>query len=349
MNVSITLNPPLPAMNHTFVVSYPPHHLVNEPGLSTYTVPPEFQNPEGADIILRSSDDVDFRTHMSVLSKSSQVFQGMLDIPTPHMMEIDGAPHVELPVVDMTEAHGTLDNILRLCYNSINDPIMHSFEEARDTVAAMTKYEMDEKWSEWMKSTLVSFAQQEPWSLYAFALHLSRIASHFPVRMEHVARSAARCILRSTALDFIDPAADAIHLPDKQRLLTYHSNCKIRLTEMMITGDLIIRTGSHWSWLHPCDICPPSTTLMVMIIDETKKTSGYANAWWMAYLERAKEGVNLRPCGAIIESQVVWMDLVDNLFSTCAKCSLQAMQEMPEFVRLFSQEVDKAAAEVSYL
>lgn len=332
-------------MDQTFVISSFPH----EQGIQTYTVPNEFQNPEGADIILRSSDGVEFRTHMSVLSKESQVFQGMFDLPMPNKMDVDGELPGALPAVDMEESHGTLDNILRLCYNSTNAPIMHSFEEARDTVAAMTKYEMDEKWSEWMKKTLVSFALQEPWNVYAFALHLSRITSHFPVRMEHAARAAARCILRSSALEFVEPAADSVHLPDKQRLLKYHTNCKVRLTEMMITGDLIVRTGTHWSWLQHCEVCPQSTTLMVMLLDETTGAGGHVNAWWMAYLERAKQGVNTRPCGAVLESQALWIDLVEGLSATCTKCSQSAMQEMPEFVKLFSHEVNKAAAEVSYL
>jgi hypothetical protein len=339
-----------------------PRTTSNDP---TYPVPTKFQNP---DVILRSSDNIEFRAHMSTLSQASQFFQGMFDIPTPVGISPEDGQFFKdgLPIVVMTETHRTVENLLRLCYQK-DDPVIENFQEARDTVSAMIKYEMDEKWSEWMKAILVTFAEKEPWRLYAFALHLCRIASHAPRRMEECAREAARMTLRyqlplfptgphpdgtwdnvSTTWGNPTPGTDDIHPDDLTRLLSYHKVCRIRLLEMTITGDLIVRTGKHWVFLHPCASCTTSDVLMVMLFDLVNRMYGRAAQWWMPYFERMKEAVQQRPCGNAIESRELWSDLVKDLRSTCGQCSEMAALEMPEFVALLSQEVDKAVAEVSH-
>jgi hypothetical protein len=59
--------------------------------LETFDVP-------DANIIIRSSDLVDFRVHKSVLALASPFFRDLLSLPQPSDSEsVDGLPMVELP------------------------------------------------------------------------------------------------------------------------------------------------------------------------------------------------------------------------------------------------------------
>ena len=65
-----------------------------------------------ADIILRSSDQVNFRVHKSLLALSSSFFKAMLSLPQPPDREVvDG-----LPVVSLSEDAGLLNSLVSLLY-----------------------------------------------------------------------------------------------------------------------------------------------------------------------------------------------------------------------------------------
>ena len=62
------------------------------------TRPPKAFNVSDANLIIRSSDFVDFRVHKSVLAMVSSHFQHLLSLPQPSDSEsADGLPVVQLP------------------------------------------------------------------------------------------------------------------------------------------------------------------------------------------------------------------------------------------------------------
>ena len=73
-----------------------------------------FDHP-AADIVIRSSDGVDFKMLKVDLSRTSSVFEDTLSIPQP--TEIDRTnPHKDgLPVIELSEARDVLDTLLRFC------------------------------------------------------------------------------------------------------------------------------------------------------------------------------------------------------------------------------------------
>jgi hypothetical protein len=94
-------------------------------------------NVPDADIILRSSDQVNFRIHKSVLAMSSPFFADLLSLPQPPDGElVDG-----LPVVQLSEDAGLLGILVSLLY-----PISHvppsSYEGVFALLAACQKYDM---------------------------------------------------------------------------------------------------------------------------------------------------------------------------------------------------------------
>ncbi|KZV68305.1 hypothetical protein PENSPDRAFT_562874, partial [Peniophora sp. CONT] len=75
-----------------------------------------FNRPD-ADVILRSSDNVDFRVHKLILSIASPFFEQMFRLPTPPPPEKeDESWHAGLPLVPMTESGATIELVLRFMY-----------------------------------------------------------------------------------------------------------------------------------------------------------------------------------------------------------------------------------------
>ena len=92
-----------------------------------------------ANIIVRSSDQVDFRVHKSVLAVSSPFFKDLLSLPQPPDAEIvDG-----LPVVALPEDARLLNSLISLLY-PINPIIPDSYQKVFALLAACQKYEMEE-------------------------------------------------------------------------------------------------------------------------------------------------------------------------------------------------------------
>ena len=89
---------------------------------ATYPLTP-FVVP-GANLIIRSSDHVDFRVHKPVLAMASPFFEDLLSLPQPSDSEIvDG-----LPVVQLSEDSELLNSLISILY-PIHTVIPKSYEK----------------------------------------------------------------------------------------------------------------------------------------------------------------------------------------------------------------------------
>jgi hypothetical protein len=77
------------------------------------TTPPlESFDVSDTNLIIRSSDLVDFRVHKSVLAMASPIFKDLLSLPQPSDSEnVDG-----LPVVRLTENSELLNSLISILY-----------------------------------------------------------------------------------------------------------------------------------------------------------------------------------------------------------------------------------------
>jgi hypothetical protein len=76
------------------------------------TSPLELFDVPDADLIIRSSDFVDFRVHKPVLAMASPFFKDLLSLPQPSDSEIvDGLPVVQLP-----EGSELLNSLISIIY-----------------------------------------------------------------------------------------------------------------------------------------------------------------------------------------------------------------------------------------
>ncbi|OJT10908.1 hypothetical protein TRAPUB_12592 [Trametes pubescens] len=105
-----------------------------------------FDNP-AADIVLRSSDTMDFRVRSAIVAEASEIFAGMFASPQPPRGASgvdDNADYVgDTPVVQLAEDAKTLDDLLRLCY-PVQDPVVEDAQQLGRVLAAALKYAMEE-------------------------------------------------------------------------------------------------------------------------------------------------------------------------------------------------------------
>jgi hypothetical protein len=98
---------------------------------------PKFSDMPGADIVLQSSDLVNFRVHRWVLATSSPFFRDMFSLPQPSN-EVE--PH-ELPVVRVSEAAEVLNSLISILY-PVPSEMPHSIDNILALLAATEKYDM---------------------------------------------------------------------------------------------------------------------------------------------------------------------------------------------------------------
>ncbi|TCD61713.1 hypothetical protein EIP91_008022 [Steccherinum ochraceum] len=171
-----------------------------------------FDNP-AADIIVRSSDNVDFRCLKAILGEASSVFKDMFSLPSnpSHADQHDG-----LPIVCVTETGRTLDNLLRFCYPIVPPGIKNS-QEICEALDAARKYMMKRPEKD-ICEQFGRHAKKDPLGLYAFA------SKH--VGWQNELMIAAEALLR-TSLDELSrlPALNTIDVASYIRLQNFHQRC----------------------------------------------------------------------------------------------------------------------------
>ena len=74
-------------------------------------------NRDDADIVLRSSDDVDYQLHKQILSVASPFFKDMFSLQQPTIKEKEKLVILEgrnVPVIKVSEISYTLDSLFRI-------------------------------------------------------------------------------------------------------------------------------------------------------------------------------------------------------------------------------------------
>jgi hypothetical protein len=143
-----------------------------------------------ADIILRSSDDIDFRVYRCVLAAASPFFRDMFTLPQPNPET--SSERACIPVVPVSERHQTLDSLLRFIY-PVADPPIATLDDISPILAAASKYEFTCVVST-LRKLLVTphFLESSPTRVFA-------IASRYELEPE--AQIASRYTLSVNVLD----------------------------------------------------------------------------------------------------------------------------------------------------
>ena len=198
---------------------------------STYAAAP-FDHAK-ADIILRSSDNIDFRVFKLFLSLASPFFETLFDIPQPAEEVGDQEVKDGLAVVCVTEDSKTLDALLRFCYpcTLADDPKMEVLQDAADILEAARKYSLD------VIETKARRAIANPKILEVESLRCFAIAHRGRLREETLL--AAKYTLSQPLIPSWFQEVELITATDLLSLLAYHKKC----------GDAIYALRLDLSWI----------------------------------------------------------------------------------------------------
>lgn len=309
-----------------------------------------FDHPE-ADIILRSSDSVNFRVFKLFLTLASPVFKTMFKLPQPAVGTNEDTKD-SLPVVSVQENSKTLDTFLRFCYPSTlaEDPSLENLTDIKAILGAARKYSLD------LIERKVCQALASPKVLEAEPLRCFAIARN--ARLKHETITAARYTLRQPLIPTWFAEIDMITASDLLALLTYHKKCSIAVAPLLLNLDWVTShygSSSGCNWLvsegsgmrfgyrdrddSKCP-CPRST--------EAKFTL-WTNAplsWWATYMEETFELLKDIPSGGIVKSEAE-KTIREVRSGGCATCSAQVKANMEEFSDLFAFNVEKAIASIA--
>ena len=284
---------------------------------------------EDADIIFRSSDNVEFRLYKVILAKASPVFRTMIQLPQPSS---PGALPTLPPIVELTEDAKTLENLLRLCY-PVEHPSVTSLDDVHNILETARKYEIASVAAN-LRWTVRCRLPKEPLRIYAIA---------YLWQMKDVAEEAANLLLDMPQFH-IPPLAPpefsvlpslAIYAVHK-----YRQNCATAALQALSNEDWA--SQASWIWM-TCTYGHPSTT----IISGSRRVT--VRQWFEVYLNALKTALDECPSGRTIRAFLASSGTSEALSKTapCQNCASKAYTDLARFSESLAVKVDGAIAQVS--
>ncbi|KAI5992315.1 hypothetical protein F5J12DRAFT_460768 [Pisolithus orientalis] len=279
-----------------------------------------------ADVILRSSDGVDFRVFRLFLSLASPFFETLFDLPQPSE-ETDTDMEIKdgLPVIPVSEDSKTLDSLLRFCYpcTLAEDPVLEDFREIIDVLDAAKKYSLDAIQQAVRKSLFI------PKILETNSLRCFAIACR--TRMQDECELAAKYTLQEPLIPGWFEEIELITSAELLSLLTYHQKCS--------SAVLALKDVLYW------------------IPNELKQ--GYGGScgctpyggrpglgdWWQVFIDSTFLDLRDKPCAEPIRSNI------EKTIQTirqrgCDKCREVAPGRLREVNIIFTNKVEEVTSKV---
>ena len=315
---------------------------------STYAAAP-FDHAK-ADIILRSSDNVDFRVFKLFLSLASPFFETLFDIPQPTDEIGDQEVKDGLVVVPVTEDSKTLDALLRFCYpcTLADDPNLELLKDAMDVLEAARKYSLD------AIETKARQAIVHPKILEAEPLRCFAIAHRGRLREETLL--AAKSTLTQPLIPSWFQEIELISATELLSLLTYHKKCgeavdALRFNLSWITSHYGSSQGCSWlsgqymytdrygdQSYNNCG-CPRTNTPRYKLFNVSLQ-------WWEDFMEETFTALRDKPCNETVKASAEkTVQTVKAL--NCQVCSTKIAEGMRDYLDLFTGKIEEAISQVS--
>ncbi|KAF8557936.1 hypothetical protein OG21DRAFT_1481931 [Imleria badia] len=294
-----------------------------------------------ADIILRSSDNIDFRVFKLFLSLVSPFFETLFNIPQPADENVDQEVKDGLAVISVAEDRKTLDALLRFCYpcTLADDPNLEVLKDAKDVLEAARKYSLD---------VIEKKARQaivNPKILEVEPLRCFVIAHRGRLREETLL--AARYTLTQPLIPSWFQEIDLLSATDLLSLLTYHKKCgdavyALRRDLSWITS----RYGSSQacSWLsdrnsqYSCGCSKPNPS-------RHKLFDLSHPQWWDDFMVETFAALRDKPCKETVQASAE--KTVQNVKGrNCRVCAPQVTEGMRDFLDLFTRKIEEAVSQI---
>jgi hypothetical protein len=301
--------------------------------------PPFDISKSDLDVVLRSSDGVNFHVLKLFLSLASPFFKDMFTLPQP-TDPTTATTNTPLPVIPVSETSTTLQRLLMFCYPLWSvSPSFDTLNDVQAVLEAANKYDMDGvlKRAGQALST-PKFLQTEPLRVFAIACRY---------RLENETRIAARSSLRvSVSSRSYMPELEHISAGALQHLLDYHFACG--RAAQAVTKDLQWITRDNYTWFQfSCVNCSgkgKSITIAGMKYQ-------LAAAFWMSFMLDVGAALLECPSAETVMKEEFLEKAVEEA-KTCATCfkstRSKITDDMISFRQTFGDEVEKALSPVSF-
>jgi hypothetical protein len=328
-----------PRLQNCSPSNYLTDSYMSEPVITLAKAP--FDDPN-AEIILRSSDNVDFYVFKLFLSFSSSVFRDMFFIPQPVDNGLGSSGFSEqtqkdgLPVISMTEPSEVVEKLLMFCYPKWGaEPVMEDLDEVQTILVAANKYDMEGVRGHIQKILMASKALEDEIG----HLRVFGIACRYGMKeaaMEAMRRTLNHPVLGRSyvkELDHISP--NAYH-----QLLDYHWRCSVvarQATELEFIPPLCRRT-----WVPECrGSCTARnfTYKSGLTISPPK--------YFTVYMDSVRKALKARPCSATVLKSGTMDDALREA-SQCGSCRDSAIDKLRTFVNIFANEIERVTNTVGF-
>lgn len=297
--------------------------VMPEPTNAAYTAAPPFNKPT-ADLILRSCDAIDFRIRRGIIAEASPIFEDMLSLPQPPPSPSDcHTTTPDAPVVCLSESARTLDLLLRFIY-PMPDPEIAALEDTCAVLEAARKYLMDHTACV-VQRRFAAQAAQAPLRAYALACARGWVDEM---------RVAARASLGRP----LEELRDACELEDLSagaylRLQAYHRGCRKVAASLEYGGTDTTGTARRmWYTKH-----------------HKKNVFVRVEPWWIEYMDRAREALLMRPCGATVLVPDISYRFLTDVVTKLPLCErTRVLFELTQFNAEFAEAVDRAVSRVCH-
>lgn len=294
---------------------------------------PPFDNPRRADVILRSSDLVDFHVYKLILSLASPVFETMFTLPATSssdtMMADDDDHRHGLSVVKLMEDSCTLEALLQACYPTTG-PHLNSIDSVLHILGVAEKYEIT-ACHELARVVIASLAEDQPIRAYAVACRYG---------FKDVAVRAARACLTMTFDSIVRtncPELTTVTGSQYQNLLQYHRDCGQKVSQLTSTLD--------WIKDDDCDGLVPASNSGCRCLSRSPGKCRYGPPYVWGYLARAGAALREHPMASVVFQASVFT-APEYVHCGYAKCHGDKTKAMGNFVRLLSVAVNTAIVQV---
>ncbi|KAJ7580268.1 hypothetical protein C8J56DRAFT_962698 [Mycena floridula] len=324
-----------------------------EPQRTTVLAKHPFDDPK-ADIILRTSDGVDFRVYKLLLSLVSPVFKDMFEIPQPTGTDGSGEKQInnEVQVVELPETSRVMKHLLSWC-----DPraipsttaAELTLKDICDTLEAVDKYEMESLGGRAL-SGLKFHITDHPLSVYAIACsHQDLDASG-----SEIARQAAKELLKHE-IPFTSGDVDALNdlsATNLQRLYQYHVTCGVKAQSLTRDWSWSNEVQFDGPWANRCQYkvssqcsCGKDKTYTTRV--HISNTSFHVADWWVEYMSAAGMALRFKPCRETILFERFDTDFLQKRGPCTCTSTIRFRSMLAEFNAKLAAEVDKVVDQVS--
>ncbi|KAH9915191.1 uncharacterized protein BXZ73DRAFT_54503 [Epithele typhae] len=299
---------------------------------SQMTTPLPYQDASIGDIIIRTSDNVEFHVHSRRLADASPFFADMFTLPPlPTTSSTEGPTITEKLAVDVSEASTVWSKILPLIYLAEEPPL--DLADLRALIATGRKYGIPGVVGH-ARGPLYSpeFLDEHPYAVYALACFGG---------FEDVARVAARRTLKMSGCPRPAEAFEFVGGDAVCRLMRYREECceaAVLITEVMNQADILL----------PCNPTSRGFSCSVPTQPIYFENDGWKSTYksCIEYLDGLSKGLSHRPDPSLARHASLLTIIVTSVLS-CATCRSTIYERCNTFAEQTEARIETAISQVS--